>query len=91
MTLDELKDHFATKKANGVTLTWAQFAMAVSTAGPMVRNAILQAVNTGKPSQAATLLVNLVRDKKLEIAMADVETKLADGTITVSELLDMMS
>lgn len=93
MTREELLDSFASKRARKISLTWAQFAGAVGALSDERKERILSLANDGAPASTARLgevLAKVVAMKKLELARIEVEALVADGSVTVDELLNLL-
>ena len=94
MTEAELTEMFVQRKAQRTALTWAQFAAAVGGANEEVKARILAVINDPSPVAAEALgkgLIQLAGLKKQELARSAVLLMLADGQVSVPELLDLLA
>jgi hypothetical protein len=91
MTREELLDSFAQRRARKISLTWAQFAGAIGGAPVETKTAILAAANKSDSRALFTLLNGVVIATKRAMARAEVDAVAADNTLTVDELVALLS
>jgi hypothetical protein len=91
MTREELLDSFAKRRARKISLTWGQFASAIGGAPVDTKAAILAAANKSDSRALFTLLNGVVIATKKAMARAEVDAIAADDTLTVDELIALLS
>ena len=89
MTREELLTKLASLKARRVVLTWPQFASAVADSNAGTKAAILTAANNEDGRALFSLIIDIVKQKKLAIATAEVEALAADDSLSIDELLGL--
>lgn len=91
MTREQLLASFAARRAKRIVLTWAQFAGAVGAVDDNVKAQILNAANNGNVRVLSTVIFGIVAAKKIALARAEVDAIAADDTLTVDELIALLS
>ena len=91
MTREELLNHFTKLRAKKITLTWTQFASAVSGADATTKAVILAAINNNNAGALDKAMFSLARSKKIELARAEVDAIAVDDNLTVTELTTLLS
>lgn len=90
MTRDELIAELASRRTKSTTLDWTALTAAIAQAPQLTKAAIVDAVNTNNSPVLMTLMTGIFKDKRHELALADVNQKLADDKLSVTELLEIM-
>jgi hypothetical protein len=91
MTRDELLAQLATRRARKISLTWAQFAGAIGAADVNTKNQLLVAANKADGRTLATVVGAIVTATKRGLARAEVDAVAADDTLTIDELIALLS
>jgi len=91
MTREELLTKFAEARARRISLTWAQFTGAVGAAPDPVKAQILAAANAADGRTLFTVINGLVVARKRELARAEVNVVAADDSLTIDELIAILS
>lgn len=91
MTRDELLAQFTTRRARKIQLTWAQFTGAIAAAPQNVRDQILLSANTSNGALLTRTIGGVVVEKKRALARAEVDAVAADDTLTINELIAILS
>lgn len=90
MTREELIAELATRRTKSTTLDWTALVAAIAQAPQITKAAIVDAVNTNNSPVLMVLMTGIFKDKRRELALADVNQKLADDKLSVDELLEIM-
>ncbi len=91
LTRDQLLAKLAQSRARRIELTWAQFVGAVGASDASTKAALLAAVNKGDGRVVFTTLYALSQAKKLALATEEVELVAADDSLTIDELIGLLS
>jgi hypothetical protein len=89
MTRAELLTKLASLKARRIVLTWSQFASSVADSDAGTKTAILTAANNEDGRALFSLIIDIVKQKKMSIATAEVESLAADDSLSITELLNL--
>lgn len=90
MTRDELIERFVKNRTKQTALTWGQFVSTVSASTPDEKAQILIALNNGDKDALCAILIGMAKTKKRELAISEVNTIIADNSVTVDELLTLV-
>lgn len=90
MTRDQLIAKLKAQKARKIDLTWNQFVTAFQALTAQEKADFLHALNASEFTVADKVLTKVVREAKLALASAAVDALVADNTITIDELLEIM-
>ena len=90
MTRDELIARLKQQKARKVVLTWNQFVTAFQAIPADQKADFLASLNALNFQVANQLLTRIVKNAKEAIASTEVDAIVADDTLTITELLDIM-
>lgn len=90
MTKDELLARIARRKSKSVELTWAQFTSSVGAAGAESKAALLDAVNKNDASRMATIIGNIVDNKRKDIVKPEIDQIVVDNTLTLDQITELL-